>query len=172
MPNHRISKKQMQKNYIRQFNEMKCCIKHQEEMMNGLFEQMDRQKEILNLYYKEYQEMKRRQEKQYLMTYIRMRESMLRDMEVYEQRQQTHTQGYRLLSMYVNEYTDMLEERGVEIVECQTEEAFNPEIQKPIERIRVDREEYDNMVCKVYSSGYRWHGFVLKKIDVAVGIYK
>lgn len=72
MPNHRISKKQMQKNYIRQFNEMKCCIKHQEEMMNGLFEQMDRQKEILNLYYKEYQEMKRRQEKQYLMTYIRM----------------------------------------------------------------------------------------------------
>ena len=74
--------------------------------------------------------------------------------------------------MYVNEYTDMLEERGVEIVECQVEETFDPEIQKPIERINVGRAEYDNVICKVYSSGYRWHGLVLKKIDVAVGIYK
>lgn len=172
MPNHRITKKHMRKNYIHQFHEMKWCMERQEEMMNELIEQLNRQKEILNLYYKEYQELKRHQEKQYLMTYIRMRESMLRDMEIYEQRQQTHTQGYRLLSMYVNEYTDMLEERGVEIVECQVEEIFDPEIQKPIERINVGRAEDDNVICKVYSSGYRWHGLVLKKIDVAVGIYK
>ena len=81
MPNHRITKKHMRKNYIHQFHEMKRCMERQEEMMNELIEQLNRQKEILNLYYKEYQELKRHQEKQYLMTYIRMRESMLRDMK-------------------------------------------------------------------------------------------
>lgn len=172
MSNSRVQKKHLQRNYKNQFNEIKRCMAQQEEMLNALTAQVTKQQEILSLYYNEYQEMKRHNEKQYLMTYIRMRESMLKDMALYEQKHQTNTMGYQLLSMYVNEYTEILEDHGVEIVECIEEECFNPEIQKPIERVDVSRKEYDNLVCKVYSSGYLWNGIVLKKIDVAVGIYR
>lgn len=172
MSNDRMNKKLMQRNYINQVNDIKRCMVHQEEMLEELISQVMRQQEILGLYYKEYQQLKRHNEKQYLMTFIRMRESMLKDMARYEQNHQTNTTGYKLLNMYVNEYTDILEDHGVEIVDCSETEFFDPEIQKPIERISVVKEEYDNKICKVYSSGYRWNGIILKKIDVAVGVYK
>lgn len=172
MPNNRINKKRMQRAGMNQLYEMKRCMMEQGEMLKELTAQVARQQEILGLYYKEYQELKRHNEKSYLMTYIRMRESMLKDMAFYEQRQQTNTTGYKLLSMYVNEYTDMLEDQGVEIVDCSESEPFDPEIQKPIKRVDVSCEEDDHVVCEVYSSGYRWKGVILKKIDVAVGIYK
>lgn len=172
MVNSKISEKHVQRYYMNKLNEMRKCIAHQEETIKELAEQIGKQQEILGLYYKEYQELKKQNEKQYLMTYIRMRESMLKDMAKYKQNNQTNTTGYQLLSMYVNEFTEMLEDHGVEIIDCSEAELFDPIIQKPIERIAVSREEYNNVVCKVFSSGYRWNGIVLKKIDVAVGIFR
>ena len=172
MSNNRIIKKQMQRNYRNQYIEMNRCMARQEEMLTDITKKLAQQQEILGLFYEEYQELKKRSEKQYLMSYIRMRESMLKDMSYYVQRNQTNTQGYKLLSMYVNEYTELLEDHGVEILDCKPHEYFNPETQKPIERVGVVREEYQDLICRVYGSGYRWNGIMLKKIDVAVGVYK
>lgn len=135
-------------------------------------QQLNTQQEIMNLFYREYQSLKKRQGKEQLMNYIRMRDSMLKDMTMYETRHQTNVNGYRLLSMYVNELDEILEDLSVEILYGNPGMAFNAETQKPIERIQVFRPEENNLVCKVFNCGYRWDGIMLKKMDVAVCVYR
>lgn len=172
MLNNPTNKRYITRSYMNQINDIKCEIKHQEEMLEKLIVGITKQQEILELYYKEYQQLKRRDEKQYLMTFIRMRESMMKDIVRYEQNCQTDAEEYRVLKIYIDEYTDTLEEYGVEIVDCSVGEYFNPEIQKPIKRVRVAKEDDDNIIFKVFGSGYQWNGMILKKIEVSVGVYE
>lgn len=186
MAGGRMEKKKMQRFFVHQMHEVKGQMERQEsvlavvtekmnkqqEMLEMLGQQMAKQQDILNMYYKEYQILKQNNEKQYLLTYIRMRESMLKDMEKYKARGLSSSYGCCLLKMYVNEYTDLLEDKGVEILECKVNDRFDPEIEKPIKRVDVERQEDHDLVREVYSCGYRWNGFLLKKIDVAVGIFK
>lgn len=175
MANYRIRKKRsqrIQKQCSKEIFDLKNCMDVQSELLRNMSEQLKQQQEILSLYYREYQELKKRNEKQHLMIYIRMRDSMLKDMALYQERNQTNTRGYQLLDMYVNEYTEILEDMGVEIMDNVISAVFNPEYQKPVERIDVYDRRYHDVVCKVFSAGYRWNGIMLKKMNVSVGIYK
>lgn len=150
------------------YNEVCQQLVAQQESLVDISQQLSTQQEIMNLFYREYQSMKKRQGKAQLMNYIRMRDSMLKDMAMYESRQQTNANGYRLLSMYVNELDEILEELSVDILYGNPGMIFDPETQKPIERVPVFSPERSNLVCKVFNCGYRWDGIILKKMDVAV----
>lgn len=146
-------------------------LANQEALLN-ISQQLSTQQEIMNLFYGEYQSLKKRQGKAQLMNYIRMRDSMLKDLAMYEARHQTNVNGYKLISMYVGELDEVLEDLSVEILYCNPGMVFNSETQKPIERVPVYRPEEDNLVCKVFNCGYRWDGIMLKKMDVAVCVYR
>ena len=147
-------------------------IAHQEAYAD-ISQQLSTQKEIMNLFYGEYQSMKKRQGKAQLMNYIRMRDSMLKDMAMYEAKHGgSNANGYKLLSMYVDELDEILEDLSVDILYSKPGMVFDPETQKPIERVIVCRPEENNLVCKVFSCGYRWDGIVVKKMDVAVCVYR
>lgn len=173
MPKNKIlKKKRIQAVLLGQMQEMQETIAHQTEQMLLLTRELRDQQDILKKYYGEYQLLKKRQETQYLMTYIRMRESMRKDMEFYQEHGKMNTRGYSLLEMYVNEYAELLEDAGVEVLECPERTAFDPSTQKPIERVRVARPEFDGVIIRSYGNGYRRDGVMLKKADVAVGVFE
>lgn len=154
------------------YNEISQQLAANQEALTDITQHLSTQQEIMNLFYGEYQSLKKRQGKAQLMTYIRMRDSMLKDMAMYESRHQTNVNGYRLLSMYVNELDEVLEDLSVEILYSNPGAEFDPETQKPIERVSVYRPEENNLVYKVFNCGYRWDGIMLKKMDVAVCVYR
>ncbi len=148
--------------------EMKLRMKQQQSMLDNISKQMTEQREIMMLFYTEYQALKKQQSRKQLMHYIEMRDSMLKDMTLYEEDKQTDTRGYKLLGMYVDQLTDILEDQDVEILTGSAGELFDPEIQKPIERIEATNVTDNNRVCRVFNCAYRWKGVVLKKMDVSV----
>lgn len=163
----------------------KSWKKSSEVMMSGILERMDRQErvlgdivkkfedqqEILGLYYKTYQEMKMQNQKKYLLTYIRMRDAMLKDIDCMKARGSVNEEMFRLLSIYIEEYNILLQDNGVEILSCRENEEFKPDIEKPLKRVSVHYADLDNKVVQVYGYGYKWNGIVLKKIQVAIGVY-
>ena len=139
--------------------------------MDDLSSQMAEQSEILRLFYEEYQEMKKMNEKKHLMKIIRMREDLRKDIV------RLHRKGYTdrdevvmYLRIYADTCTDILEENGVEILSCKKGEKFQREFQKPLKSERVMDPEKHNTIVEVYGNGYKWRGIVLQKIDVAVGL--
>lgn len=150
------------------YNEVKEQLNTCQQAITEISQQMTTQQEIMQLFYKEYLSLKKRQGKAQLMNYVRMRDAMMKDIAMYEEHNRTNSMGYRLLKMYVNELTEILEDQSVEIITAQRGEKFNPEIQKPVERVTVYRAENDNLINKVYNCGYRWEGIMLKKIEVSV----
>lgn len=142
-----------------------------EQVTRDIQEQLLEQKVILKLYYDTYLEMKKRNQKKYLLTYIRMRDEMLKDIERMKLRGKVNEDTFRLLSIYIEEYNTLLQDNGVEILVCRENDEFEPEFQKPIKRVDVNYAELDNKVVRVYEHGYMWEEIVLKKIQVAVGVY-
>lgn len=163
----------------RQFKEMRKTLEENNKMLNEMKEMMnqqqsamEQQQEIMSLFYQEYQSLKRRQGKQQLMNYIRMRDSMLKDIAYYENHFLGGDSISKLLRDYVNTLTEILEDQSVEILTSRRGEEFDPETQKPIERVQASQAEYNNVVYKVFNCGYRWNGIMLKKMDVAVCVYR
>lgn len=148
--------------------EMKLRIKKQQSMFEDISKQLAEQREIMMLFYSEYQALKKRQSREPLMHYIEMRDSMLKDISLYEENRQTNARGYKLLGMYVDQLTDILEDQDVEILTSSSGEFFNPEIQRPIERVEVTNVKDNNRLYRVFNCAYRWKGVVLKKMDVSV----
>ena len=146
MPKNKVLKKK--KAQMEQMRSLQEAMARQEEKLLLLTEEIGRQQDILRKYSREYQQLKDRRENRYLMTYIRMRESMMEDMAYYREHGRENTRGYSLLEMYVNEYTELLEDEGVEVLECRENTAFDPMTQKPTRRVPVSRMEFDNVVLK------------------------
>lgn len=156
----------------RQFKEIRQELDENKKMLREMSEMIKQQQEIMSLFYQEYQSLKRRQGKEQLMEYIRMRDSMLKDIAYYENHYQMNERGCRLLRMYVDKITEILEDQSVEILTAGAGELFDPETQKPIERVQAYSPEYNNVVYKVFNCGYRWSGIMLKKMDVSVCVYR
>lgn len=167
----RMCKKRVGKPSVKQMIALAKKINEQEQAMKRLSEAFDEQQEILQLYYKTYQEMKRQNQQKYLMGYIRMRDDMLKDVERMKASECVDENTLRLFAMYIDELDALLEDNGVEILNCCENEEYNPEIQKPLERIDTERAELNNKVVRVFGCGYRWNGIILKKAYVAVGVY-
>jgi ABC-type multidrug transport system fused ATPase/permease subunit len=96
-------KKNSQKNHINQFVELKRCLEEQQVMLEKMSEQMASQQKVMQLFYKEYQALTKSLDIQHLNNYIRLRDSLIKDMRQYEERNQTNTRGYALLEIYVSE---------------------------------------------------------------------
>ena len=77
----RIMKKKNEKKAVFQLNRLFEKMDTQEDMMDKILDSFDTQQEILERYYQEYQELKRKNQKQYLMGYIRLRDDMLKDVD-------------------------------------------------------------------------------------------
>jgi molecular chaperone GrpE (heat shock protein) len=152
------------------YDEISQQLESQQQAFAEISQQLSTQQEIMKLFYEEYQSLKKRQGRAQLMNYIKMRDSMIKDMAMYEEKYQTNAVGYKLLAMYVNDLTEILEDQSVEVLAGNPGKVFDPETQKPIERVEVYRPEQDNLVLKVYNCGYRWNGIMLKKMDVSVGV--
>lgn len=169
MANRRIMKKQ------RKNAEMFDAGRKMEELgvqMNELGRQVAEQTEILGLFYGEYQEMKKMNEKKHLMKIIRMREDLRKDIiRLYRKGHTDSDEVILYLKIYADTCTDILEENGVEILSCKKGEKFQREIQKPLKSEQVTDPEKHNTIVEVYGNGYKWRGIMLQKMDVAVGIY-
>lgn len=144
----------------------------QGEAMGKILDCFDTHQEILERYYQEYQELKRQNQKKYLMGYIRMRDDMLKDVERMKETGYINENMLRLLGGYIDTLTMILEDNGVDIFGCYLNDEYDPELQKPLEKVDVCQKELDNKIVKVFGCGYRWHGMILKKVNVSVGIYK
>ena len=169
MANRRIMKKQRKNTQV---HEIDMKVKGLVNQIDELSSQMAEQTEILGLFYGEYQEMKKMNEKKYLMKFIRMREDLRKDII------RLHRQGYSdsdeailYLKIYADTCTDILEENGVEILSCKKGDKFQREIQKPLKSEQVANPEKHNTIVEVYGNGYKWKGIMLQKMNVAVGIY-
>lgn len=160
----RIMKKKDGRKTVFQLNRL-------EDMMGKILNSFDTQQEILGCYYKEYQELKRQNQKKYLMGYIRLRDDMLKDVERMKESGKINEDMLGLLGGYIDDLTTVLEDNGVDIFCCCTNDEYDPELQKPLERVEVCQEELGNRIVKVFGCGYRWHGMILKKVNVSVGIY-
>lgn len=165
--------------YSRQFKEMKKNLEENNKALNEMREMMshqqkiaEQQQEIMTLFYQEYQSLKKRQGKHQLMNYIRMRDSMLKDIAYYENNCLEGNGICKILRNYVSTLTEILEDESVEILTSSNGELFNPETQKPIKRIQAPQAEYNNVVYEVFNCGYRWNGMMLKKMDVSVCVYR
>jgi len=132
---------------------------------------LDRVEDVIRLFYGEYQEMKKNQEKKYLLQFIRMREEMVRDMVRLKKNGIGDKEVIHYLNIYAEELADVLEDHGVEIIVCKEGEMFDSSIMKPIMRVDTDIVEANNRVAEVCSFAYRWKGMMLKKMDVAVYVY-
>ena len=163
-------KKNSQKNHMNQFMELKRCLEEQQIMLEKMSEQMASQQKVMQLFYKEYQALTKSLDIQHLNNYIRFRDSMIKDMRQYEERNQTNTRGYALLDIYVGELTELLEDHNVEIIEAIPGTEFDPHIEKALTRVDTFFKEEHNRVCKVYDCGYRRNGIRSKKINVDVCI--
>lgn len=141
----------------------------QEKIIKELENKINNQQEILEMYYTAYQEMKRQNQKKYLMSYIRLRDDISKDIERIKENKKFNEEVIDLLGIYIEDLNILLEDNGVEILECCEGEVFDPEIQKPLEKIKTKRKEFDNKVIRVFSCGYRWKGIILKKIYVSIG---
>ena len=141
----------------------------QEKLIKELGNKINNQQEILEMYYTAYQEMKRQNQKKYLMSYIRLRDDISKDIERIKENKKFEEEVIDILDIYREDLSILLEDNGVEILECCEGEVFDPEIQKPLEKIKTKRKEFDNKVIRVFSCGYRWKGIILKKIYVSIG---
>ena len=92
-------------------------------------------------------------------------------MERYEDNQKTDSEGYYILRTYLNEYTQILKNLGVEIIEGHSGECYNPAIHLGIKRVEVANSTFHNRVCRVYNDAYVWGGKPIKKMDVEVSVY-
>ncbi len=167
----RIMKKKNERRAVFQLNRLFEKMDAQEEMMEKIMDSFDNQQEILGCYYKEYQELKRRNQKKYLMDYIRLRDDMLKDVDRMKESGNINEDMLGLLGGYIDALTTVLEDNEVDIYYCCTNDEYDPELQKPLERVDVCQEELGNRIVKVFGCGYRWHGMILKKVNVSVGIY-
>lgn len=146
-------------------------LRAQEQELRRMIEAFDKQQEILRLYYKTFQEMKQQNQRKYLMGYIHMRDNMLKDVERIAEGECVDENTLRLLTTYIEELDELLEDNGVEILHCCENDEYDPETQKPLERVDIKQAELDNKVIRVFGCGYRWNEIVLKKAYVAVGVY-
>mgnify|MGYP001623012262 FL=1 len=146
-------------------------MKSQEEMIKKLVDKINDQQEILKLYYTTYQEMKRQNQKKYLLGYIRMRDNILKDIEEVKRSDNSNEEIIDLLELYINDLDVLLEDNEVEILNGCVGEMFDPKIQKPLERVKTEQRELDNKIVHVFGCGYQWRGMILKKIYVSVGDY-
>ena len=167
----RIVKKKNEKKAVFQLNRLFEKMDAQGDMMDKILDSFDTQQEILERYYQEYQELKRKNQKQYLMGYIRLRDDMLKDVDRMKESGNIDENMLRLLGGYIDTLTMVLEDNGVDIYCCYANDEYDTELQKPLEKVHVCREELGNRIVKVFGCGYRWHGMILKKVNVSVGIY-
>ena len=140
----------------------------QRKQLDDVIDQLAVNHQIMELFYEEYQSMKRRQGTAHLMNYIRLREELLKDLRRIRKHRCSYKEIFSLFGMYINELSAILEDQGVEILRAYRGTKFDPETQKPIEKIETDKKELEDTVRKVFGDGYRWNGMMLKKTDVAV----
>ena len=171
MQKRRIHKKKCKKQAGAVPGGIADSLDRQEKVMGEILEQFRDQQEILDLYYKTYLEMKKQNQKKYLLTYIRMRDEMEKDIGRMKEQGGTNEETSRLLGIYIEEYNTLPEDNGVEILTCRENEEFVPKLQKPLKRVDVCSADLNNKVVQVYGHGYMWNGIVLKKTEVAVGVY-
>lgn len=164
-------KKRSERRAVSQMNGLLEKLDTQEEMMDKILDCFDTQQEILERFYQEYQELKRMSQKQYLMGYIRLRDDMLKDVDRMKESGNIDENMLKLLGGYIDTLTMVLEDNEVDIFCCCANDEYDPELQKPLEKVHVCREELGNRIVKVFGCGYRWHGMILKKVNVSVGIY-
>ena len=79
-------------------------MKSQEEMIKKLVDKINDQQEMLKLYYTTYQEMKRQNQKKYLLGYIRMRDNILKDIEEVKRSDNSNEEIIDLLEVYINNF--------------------------------------------------------------------
>ena len=77
----------------------------------------------------------------------------------------------RYLKMDVNQFTDILEDNDVDIIEARELDTYDANLMKPLKRVDTDCKEKHNRIAAVYSDAYKWKGFIIRKMDVEVYIY-
>lgn len=172
MANKRCVKKRNKKATVVQAGEICDRLMEQMVMLNGIADKIEKQDEVIRFFYEEYQELKRRNEKRFLMACIRMREAFKKEIFQLSNKEPVNWDAIEVIKVHLDECTAFLEENGVEITVCGLNEVFNKEMERPISRDDVDDPELNNRITRIYSDGYNWHGGMLKKIEVAVGVYK
>lgn len=216
MKNKRVVKKVQNKAMLPMIHDIRNKVEFQGEVLDDIKGLTENHDEILKLYYKEYLELKRQNEKKHLMSYIRMREDLMKDLKRMQQKLtnrkeelahfdsqmskyihalrvrgmdniaqaileeirmlrkelESDNEQIELLEIYLDQYTTILEDNGIEIISCNVKDEFHPEIAKPVSKVEVKYPEMHNKIFKLYGDAYKWNGVVIKKADVIVCIYK
>lgn len=216
MSNKRVVKKVQNKAMVPMVHDIRNKVEYQGELLDDIKGLTVKHDEILKLYYKEYLEMKKQNEKKHLMSYIRMREDLMKDLERLQQKLTTRkeelaqfdsqmskcihalrvrgmeniaqiileetralrkiieadNEQVKLLEMYIDQYTTILEDNGIEIISCNVKDEFQPEIARPVSKVDVKYPEMHNKIFRVYGDAYKWNDIVIKKVDVIVCIYR
>lgn len=183
MAKYRIEKKQSQKIVSLQVID---TMKKQEALIVQLYELVQKQEkekqelvtllqqqcDYLDRFNAEYQDIKTQNAEKCIRTYIEMRDSMIRDMKFFASKGWQDTPGYEYLDMYVRQYTELLADMDVEIIECKKGERLDRSIAKACEVVAVKHPEWHELIADVRTDGYRWKGRVLQKSKVIVAVYK
>ena len=126
----------------------------------------------LERFREEYQDAKTEYEERCIRTYMAMRDSMIRDMKYFESKGWKGTPGYEYLDMYVRQYTELLADMDVEIIECKKGEPLDRKIAKACEVVPVNHPEWHELIADVRCDGYSWNGRVIQKCSVIVAVYR
>ena len=80
----------------------------QEKIIKELENKINNQQEILEMYYTAYQEMKRQNQKKYLMSYIRLRDDISKDIERIKENKKFNEEVIDLLGIYIEDLNILL----------------------------------------------------------------
>ena len=152
--------------------ELKRMLADQREIGKEILERFRRQQETIALRSQDDRALGKKRERDLLMGHVTIHDHLFKNMASFEKRGRKDSEGYVLLKMYADWLAEILEEAEVEILAGNPGIMFDPDFHLPTERVEAAGEEDHERVCRVNSCGYRWNGVMLKKMEVAVSIYR
>ena len=175
--NKRIEKKHLRKTVLleqairKECEEMRSVGQDSNEKLTAIAARAEMQEEILDLFYKEFKEMKARiSEKRHIRTYIRIREELKKELRPWEHAELNISSPIAALELLQYDIEEILKDMGVEIVPVKEGDKYDENIHKATRREAVTDPAEHGKILYVSNDTYFWEGKPIVLAEVVVGV--
>lgn len=177
--NKRVEKKHLRKTVLleqairKECEEMRSVGQDSNEKLTAIAARSEMQDEIMDLFYKEFKEMKARiGEKRHIRTYIRIREELKKAIYPCELEDIKFNSPIITLEYLLVEIEEILEEQGVEIIPIKVGDSYDENIHKVTRREAVTDSAEHGKILYVSNDTYMWEGKPIVLAEVVVGAFE